>query len=58
MNLRPLKIIKNENEVASHKVVQEHIDRFGEDYRVQDKPHPIKSLDNRNVDNTSVGRKQ
>lgn len=52
------KIIKNENEVASHKVVQEHIDRFGEDYRVQDKPHPIKSLDNRKVDNTSVGRKQ
>ena len=35
--------------------IQNYIDKTGEDYRYQDKEHPIKALQNRKVDNTSVG---
>ena len=50
------KVIKNPNDIASHKVIEEHIDRFGEDYRVQDKEHPVKELRNRKEDNFNIGR--
>lgn len=50
------KVIKNPNDIASHKVIEEHIDRFGEDYRVQDKEHPVKELRSRKEDNVNIGR--
>ena len=50
------KLFKNPKDVASHKIVQEHIDRFGEDYRVQNSVHPIKELSSRKEDNVTVGR--
>lgn len=50
------KVIKNPNDIASHKVIEEHIDRFGEDYRVQVKEHPVKELRNRKEDNLNIGR--
>ena len=50
------KVIKNPNDITSHKVIEEHIDRFGEDYRVQDKEHPVKELRNRKEDNLNIGR--
>ena len=52
------KVIKTPKDVASHKVIDEHIERFGKDYRVQDKEHPIKELQDRTVDNVEVGRVQ
>lgn len=50
------KLFKNPKDVASHKIIQEHIDRFGEDYRVQNSVHPIKELSSRKEDNVTVGR--
>ena len=47
---------KTNNMVASHKVIKYAIDLFGEDYRYEDTPHPIKSLQNKTKDNTLVGR--
>jgi len=42
--------------VASHLVIKESIQEFkGKDYRHQDSPHPIKELDDRTKDNTTVG---
>ena len=43
--------------VASHLVIGEAIKAFkGEDYRYQEKPHPIEDLDDRKKDNVKVGR--
>ena len=42
--------------MASHKVIEEHIEKFGQDYRVQDKPHPIKELSDRKEDTTTFAR--
>ena len=44
--------------VASHRVISDYIVEFGEDYRVEDAPHPVKRLRNRTRDNTTVGRKE
>lgn len=44
-------------DVASHMVVEEYISQFGEDYRYEDKPHPIRSLQNRTSDNVTAGTK-
>ena len=44
-------------EVASHEVIEKHIEDFGEDYRFEEKSHPVKSLQNRTSDNTTVGAK-
>ncbi|MGN1227581.1 MAG: hypothetical protein ACI4TX_02965 [Christensenellales bacterium] len=49
-------INKNVNNVPSHKVINMYINKNGEDYRYQDKPHPIKDLQNRKIDNTEIGR--
>jgi hypothetical protein len=43
-------------DVASHQVIMKSIKEWGKDYRFQDKPHPIKELDDRKTDNTTVGR--
>lgn len=42
--------------VPSHDVINRSIEKFGKDYRYQDKAHPIKELNNRKKDNTTVGR--
>lgn len=47
---------ESEVNVPSHLVIEEAIKRFGKDYRYQDDDHPIKELNNRKEDNTSVGR--
>ena len=43
---------KNER---GHTVIVEHIDRFGKDYRFQEKEHPVKCLRSRTEDNYTVG---
>lgn len=48
---------KSDKSVASHLVIQAAIKKFGQDYRYEDKPHPIKELQNRKEDNTTVGTK-
>lgn len=42
--------------VASHKVIKEAIKLFGEDYRFEETEHPIKELQKRSKDNTTIGR--
>ena len=42
--------------VASHAVIMQHIDNFGQDYRVEDEENPIKELRDRSKDNISLGR--
>ena len=41
---------------AGHMVICQHIDKFGEDYRVQDSEHPVKTLRSRKQDNFTLGR--
>jgi rubrerythrin len=43
--------------VASHVVIEKAIDKFGEDYRYEDKAHTIKALQDRTCDNITAGRK-
>ena len=49
---------KNTSFVASHKVIDNYIAEFGEDYRFTVSEHPVKDLRNRKEDNTSLGRKK
>lgn len=51
-------ILPDEETVASHMVVNEVIKKHGSDYRYQDKPNPIKELQNRKKDNTTLARKK
>lgn len=51
------KVNAKPEEEAGHKVIVDHIARFKEDYRVQDKEHPVKSLRSRTEDNITLGRK-
>lgn len=51
-------MIENENDIASHQVIAETIKKYGQDYRYQDKPSPIKELQNRKKDNTTLARKK
>ena len=44
-------------DVASHEVIETFIAEYGEDYRFEEKAHPIKSLQNRSQDNITAGRK-
>ena len=46
----------DEKHVASHEVINEHIRRFGQDYRWEIGANPIPALQNRSIDNTRVGR--
>lgn len=50
------KLNANVDKVPSHAVINKFIEKYGKDYRYQDKKHPIKELDNRKKDNTTVGR--
>jgi len=50
-------INRSPEEVASHEVIDAHISEFGEDYRYEDKKHPIRSLQNRSEDNITAGTK-
>ena len=43
--------------VPSHRVIEEHIRRYGADYRFQIDKNPVPELRDRRSDNTSVGRK-
>ena len=52
------KYIKNVEKMPSHVVIIDHIDKFGEDYRVQDKEHPVKNLRSRKEDNVNLARKK
>lgn len=47
---------KNINDVMSHKVIEDYICRYGQDYRFETAPNPIPELQNRREDNTQVGR--
>ena len=40
----------------AHAVIVNTINKFGKDYRFTDKAHPIKELDNRKKDNTTIAR--
>ena len=42
--------------VASHNVINSYIGEFGEDYRFETSPHPVKELRDRKNDNTEIGR--
>ncbi len=50
-------IIENDDDIASHIVVKKVIEKFGQDYRYQDKAHPIKALQSRKKDNMNLARK-
>ena len=51
-------IMPNEMETPSHKVICKTIEKFGQDYRYQDKQNPIKELQNRKKDNVNLARKR
>lgn len=48
----------NEKTEPAHLVIEKTIDKYGEDYRKQDKAHPIKELNNRKKDNITIARKK
>ena len=50
-------INRNPEDVASHMVIETYINEYGEDYRYEDKAHPVKALQNREQDNITAGRK-
>lgn len=49
-------INKNTGEVPSVSVIETYIKENNRDYRFQERPHPIKELDNEKEVNTNVGR--
>lgn len=52
------KVNKTPEKEAGHQVIVEHIKKFGKDYRFETKPNPIKELQDRTVDNFTLGRKK
>ncbi len=46
----------NINQVGTHSVIDLTIGKFGKDYRLEDKTHPVSALSKRTEDNTEVGR--
>lgn len=50
-------IIKDEEKIPSHIVINKAIKKFGKDYRYEDKSNPVPELKNRKKDNTTIGRK-
>ena len=51
-------LLPDENVVPSHMVINKAIEKFGQDYRYEDKSNPVKALQNRKKDNTTIGRKK
>ncbi len=49
--------VVNEETTPSHVVIQRSIDIIGKDYRYEDSPNPVKALQNRKKDNTTLARK-
>ena len=49
---------KTPSAVASHKVIDNFISEFGEDYRFTVSEHPVKALRNRKEDNVDLGRRK
>ncbi len=47
---------KNVNNVPSHCVIETYLKNNEEDYRYEDKPNPVKELQNRSMDNTTIAR--
>lgn len=47
----------NESNVPSHQVIQKSIENMNKDYRYEDSPNPVKELQNRKKDNTTIARK-
>lgn len=43
-------------DVVSHRVIEDYIDQFGQDYRFETAPNPVLELRDRRADNTCVGR--
>lgn len=43
-------------DIASHAVIVQAIDRAGRDYRFETAPHPVAELQSRTEDNTTIGR--
>lgn len=50
------KVNTKPEEVSSHKVIVNHINQFGKDYRFETKENPIKDLQDRKNDNICLGR--
>lgn len=50
------KVNSKPEDVASHKVIVDHINQFGEDYRFEIKQNPRQELQNRTNDNLCLGR--
>ncbi len=50
------KVNKNPEGEAGHSVIVDHINQFGEDYRFETKPNPVKELESRTQDNFTLGR--
>lgn len=44
------------NDVASHAVINKHIEKYGEDYRYEESANPIPELRDKKVDNIEFGR--
>ena len=41
---------------GTHTVIEKAIGRLGQDYRIQDREHPVRALSDRTCDNMDVGR--
>lgn len=50
--------IKKPDNIPSHKVVVEHIKKYGEDYRYETKKNPVTGLQDRKCDNVNIARKK
>lgn len=50
------KVNEKPEQVASHKVIVEHVNQFGEDYRFETKQNPRQELQDRKEDNICLGR--
>lgn len=50
------KINGNPASVGTHTVIEKAIAEFGQDYRIQNKEHPIRCLSDRKKDNIDIGR--
>jgi hypothetical protein len=42
--------------VASHTRRRQHQQKYGEDYRAEAKPNPVRELSDRKTDNTTIAR--
>ncbi|WP_167958454.1 hypothetical protein [Anaerosporobacter faecicola] len=50
------KVNANVEAVPSHQVIAQYIEKNGMDYRFEESPNPVPELQDRKVDNTTVGR--